>query len=363
MNEEERQFVLSQFAKYYSKAELGVAYIEQREFGVGVYKKIEKRHLSFATNDALRNYLFINPPMYISHSTAFYESPSSTPIETKGWKGAELVFDLDAHTESKYDFKPIQQIKESVLLLVEDFILNDFGVNKKYIDVVFSGNRGYHVYIRDPSFFELGANERREVVDYVAGTGLDYKLFFTSEQITKKAFRITGPRPNEQGWRGRFAREVINALEKDPKRISKKFTDAQEKNQFISGIKEGNWSKTTVKDILTVVGVVANELEIKKVLADSAVTHDISKLIRMPNSIHGGAGLIAKPLSSVDNFEPYRDALIECPDQTIEFLEDVPQIEFANSTYGPFKKYEKKELLGPLALFLVLKESAKLIQC
>ncbi len=361
MNEDELEFVLSTFAKYYSKAQFNIDNIEKREFGVGRYKKIERRHISFATEDALRSYLLANTPFYISHSAAFYENPSATPIDKKGWQGAELVFDLDAHLENKYDFKPLQQIKESVVSLVEDFLLNDFGISKRNIVIVFSGNRGYHVYIKDPEFFSLGSNERREIVDYVSGTGLDYRQFFSSEEITKKAIRITGPKPEERGWRGRFARAVIKMLETDPKKISQKFANAEERSKFLSGIKEGNWSKTSVPHIIETLDVVANELDIKKVLADSVVTHDISKLIRMPNSIHGGAGLIAKPVDDISKFDPYKDALVDCQEQTLEFLEEVPKIEFANTTHGPFKKGERKELVGPLALFLILKESAKII--
>jgi DNA primase small subunit len=361
MNNRELNFVLAQFARYYSKAKIDVERIEQREFGVGIEKKIDVRHLAFSDINALRSYLISNTPLYISHSTAFYEHPDATPMQNKGWLGAELVFDLDVHTEKKYDIASLEKVKENVITLVEDFLLKDFGIDKNSVVVVFSGNRGYHVYVKDAAFFELGSDERREIANYVAGVGLNYKQFFNVEAITKNAVRITGPKPTEHGWRGRFARAAIKVLNNNPKKISPKFLKEEERINFISGINNGNWSKTSVPDIIEKMGVVAEELNTNRIITDAAVTHDITKLIRMPNSIHGGSGLIAKPVKRIDEFEPYRDALIECEPFTVEFIEDVPSIEFANSTYGPFKKGEKKELIGALALLFLLKESANVV--
>ncbi len=359
MNEEERRWVQKQISNYYSHAQLTIDRLEQREFGVGFEKKIERRHIEFANTDNLRMYLVNNAPLYISHSAAFYNDPAATPIERKEWKGAEIIFDLDAQISNKYDQAAVIKIKDNVITLIEDFLITDFGISRQHISVVFSGNRGYHIYIKDPAFFDLGSNERREIVDYVCGTGLDYKQFFTIDAITKKTARITGPKPTESGWRGRLVRMVLKIVETDPKRLSRKFKKENERALFISGINEGTWSKTSVPDIIEVIGKVVNDLQANKVIADAAVTYDITRLIRMQNSIHGGAGLIAKPVDNLEKFNPFDSAIVTCDPIPVEFIEEVPKIEFANTSYGQFKKGEKMELLGALALFLLLKGSVK----
>jgi len=77
--------------------------------------------------------------------------------------------------------------------------------------------------------------------------------------------------------------------------------------------------------------------------------------------------LVAKivPLANIDSFNPLDDALAFGTGANsilaIEFNEDVPQLNFAKSSVGPFKKGEKKELPESISLFFVLKGSAKVI--
>ena len=65
--------------------------------------------------------------------------------------------------------------KETQKLLT--FLLSDFGITESRISVVFSGGRGYHIHVRDPSVFALGSDERREIVDYLTGRGLAMERF------------------------------------------------------------------------------------------------------------------------------------------------------------------------------------------
>lgn len=355
MNENERRFVLKCFAAYYKKADLEVPRIEQREFGIGISDKIDARHLSFANTELLRAYLISNTPMFISHSAAFYAFPRATPIEKKGWLGADLIFDLDVHLENELELAPLEQLKEKVHTLVEDFLIDDFGISPAHIVINFSGNRGYHIHVRDPNFADLQSAERREITDYIRGVGLNYEDFFTITELGKKAQRISGPTPKEHGWRGRFARAVVKLLNTNPTAISRKFKNEEEKELFLSGIEVGNWSKTSVDDIIPRLSVVLGELHRSAVLTDAAVTYDLSRLIRLQNSIHGGSGLIAKTVRHLENFEPTSDAVLQCPELEVKFARDAPELEFGNLTHGPFKVGEKKELPGPFALFLLLK--------
>ncbi len=361
MNFDEKKFVLSRFADYYSDADFKVKSIERREFGVGNSKKIDSRHLAFRTVPEFRAYLMSNTPMFVSHSAAYYHFPGATPIEKKQRMGADLIFDLDIHAGGKYAVYPkLGEAKEDVIRLLDEFIFSDFGISKDNVLIVFSGNRGYHVHITDEEYLILGGDERREIVNYIRGEGLNYENFFEWKEAAGHK-KLYGPRPDEGGYRGRIARKIVNDTPELAPRI---FKNEERRKLFIDGIKEGDWSRTSLKlpDIPDKVSEIAKSLTVRSVNADAPVTHDMSKLIRVPNSIHGDTGFIAKIVDDIDRFNPLDDALIKNSKQiTVMFNENVPGMEIFNSTYGEFKKDEKTELPESLGLFYALKGSASLV--
>jgi DNA primase small subunit len=283
-------------------------------------------------------------------------------MQKKGWKGADLVFDLDIHAEGRYGaYAKLEDVKSDLERLVDDFIMNDFGIGKEHIATVFSGNRGYHVHVRDPAFLPLGGEERRELVDYIMGQGLDYVKFFTG--LDERPQKLFGPRPEEGGYRGRFARAAIKRIEENPNSVSKLFADEKRRVFFISGIREGNWMRTSLKfdDVVERMKMVADSLPVSSVNTDVGVTQDLSKLIRVPNSVHGETGLIAKIVDDVGRFDPFIDAAIKSgKEMRIRFNEEVPELEHVFGGIGPFKKDEEKELPQHEAVFFVLKGSASL---
>jgi DNA primase small subunit len=359
MTPEEIQKVKRIFSAYYEVAEFRIPMIEQREFGVGNRKKIDSRHLDFPNLASFRSYLCNNTPMFVSHSAAYYQFPAATPMQRKQWKGADLIFDLDIHAEGKYGtYTKLDEVKEDLERLVNDFLLNDFGIKREHLVMVFSGNRGYHVHVRDPAYLMLGGEERRELVDYIMGQGLNYLLFFTGGK--DKNEKLLGPRPDEGGYRGRFAQRTIDLLKEKPTSLSRVFSKEEKRDFFIGGIEEGNWSKTSLKyeDLKGRLKVIADTLPVSSVNTDVGVTQDLSKLIRVPNSIHGETGLIAKIVEDSASFDPLRDALLESPTMIkVRFTEDVPELVIKGETMS-HKKDEEKELPQPIALFYVLKGSA-----
>jgi DNA primase small subunit len=362
MQNKDRVYALRLFAEYYSKASFPVASIEKREFGIGNVKKIDARHLAFANESELRVYLTTNTPMFISHSTAYYEFPDATPIERKNRQCADLLFDLDLHADGKYTvYQHLSKVKEDAMRLVKDFLLDDFGIKKEYLSTVFSGNRGFHVHVRDPEYQVLGSEARKEIIDYVVGHGLDYQEFYQFDE--KK--RLLGPRPDDGGYRGRMARDVLAMLKEKPTSLSRTFNNEKIREMFVNGItNEGNWSKTSLKlnDLLGRLKIVADKLPLRSVDADTGVTHDMSKLIRLENSIHGETGFIAKVVNDIEKFNPMCDARLPLNGSTkIRFTENVPELFFGDSTYGPFEKDNEKELDKEIALFFVLKDSAVIL--
>lgn len=355
----EEQYIRKVFSEYYQSCDFPIVSIERREFGIGNIKKIDSRHLSFKTINEFRNFLKINTPLFVSHSTSYYEFPSATPMERKIQKGADLVFDLDIHADGKFGaYHKLPQVKEDLIRLVNDFIIGDFGVKRSDLLIVFSGNRGYHVHVRDPKFLTLGSEERRELVDYVMGNGLNYKDFFTLSDT--KPPKLFGPMPNEGGYRGRFARETIKNVKENPNLISRTLK-GEKGDFFISGINEGNWSRISLdlNDLVSRLSKVSANLIIGSVDTDAGVTQDLSKLIRVPNSIHGDTGLIARAISDIEKFEPFKDAQIQRKNKIkIEFIEDVPNNPQIIGATGPFKRGEKLEIDESLGIFFIIKGCA-----
>jgi DNA primase small subunit len=360
LEEKEKQFVLRRFSEYYRKASVEVPSVEQREFGVGGFeKKIESRHMGFESNAALQNYLIKDTPLYISHSIAYYKFPKATPMENKGWAGGDLIFDLDVHAGIFLSKEEQEKVRNDAMRLVEDFLLSDFGVKKESLKMVFSGNRGYHVHVRDPAYRMLEGEARREISDYIAGKGLDYRSFFSSPEEDK--WKIYGPKEGDRGYRGRFYRMAVKVLGENPAAIHRRLLKPEEAALLREGMRTGLWSKTSIKDIVERMEVVAKMLPVQCIDVDTGVTIDTKRLIRVPNTLHGSTGLIAKELKSLDNFEPYRDAIAfgEEPIR-IEALQPLPAQEFLNSTMEKLEKGEKKEVPLSYGMYLLLKGAVTL---
>ncbi|MEM2909196.1 MAG: DNA primase catalytic subunit PriS [Candidatus Bilamarchaeaceae archaeon] len=354
------EFVRRVISRYYKQAEFDIKSIAQREFGVGSTKKIDARHLSFATTDELKNFLVANAPLFVSHSAAYYRYPAAVPMEKKERIAADLIFDLDLHTEGKYDvYAKLGVMKEEVIKLIEDFLIADFGLSKKDILAAFSGNRGYHIHVRNDDFATLGSDERREIMNYVRGEGLNIKQFFEWKETSGRQKQLIGPTPFDGGYRGRLAALVL----KEPMKISRIFADQRRKEHFVEEIKHGNWSGVTLRldELLERVEKLKYELIIRAVNADPAVTYDLSKLIRVPNSIHGETGFVAKIVNDINTFEPLRHAVINGPEVGVLFREAVPSIEMLGETIGPFVAEQRAELPLGAAMFFLLKKSAELI--
>ncbi|MEM4195519.1 MAG: DNA primase catalytic subunit PriS [Candidatus Anstonellales archaeon] len=354
LEEREKNWIKSRFRRYYVKHELKPDAVEQREFGYGNWeKKIEARHLSFENSEKLNEFLREHAPLYVSRSTAYYERPAAQPMNNKGWRGSDLVFDLDAEMEI-FDRGIFEKVRSDAIRLIEEFLIPEFGVDKNKIALVFSGNRGFHVHVFDERFRMLGREARREIASYLAGVGLDYKKFF---DVDKKSKKILGPTPKEAGYRGRFARMVIETLETEPEKISRVFNEAEERNRFVEGIKQGVWSRTRLPKVIERLEGVAKELPVKSINVDVGVTQDTSKLIRLPGSLHGSTGFVVLPVKKYD---------MEI-ENAIAFGEERVKIKVNENVevkIGEGMKAEKGSVVDApeyLALYLLLKNKANLL--
>ena len=357
--EAEKAMIRKLFSEYYGQAKVEVPFIEQREFGVGGFrKKIESRHMSFATDEALRNYLVQDSPLFISHSIAYYKYPEATPMENKEWLGGDLIFDLDVHAGMFLTPEEIEGVTNDAIKL-EDVLKEEFGIKEGEITRVFSGGRGFHIHVKSPQFRKINGDERREIADYVSGAGLDLSKFF--EKMDK--YRIMGPKRSDWGYRGRFCRIIQETLKEKPSKIHRGLKKGEEKNKVLSCMEDGNWSRSPIKDIVErTIKVAEKEMRLETVDVDTGVTIDTKRLIRVPNTIHGSTGLVAKKLDNFKGFEPYRDALaFDSGLLKIKATQDLSAQDFANSTMEKIKKGEEKEVPKSYGTYLILKDAAILV--
>jgi DNA primase small subunit len=360
------------------------------------------RHLGFRSKDALLSELITTAPHSVYHSAAFYAIPVARHMEEKGWQGAELVFDIDAdHLDISCtkdhdvwrcnnpecfevgkgkapDVCPkcegqsfssrkwicdrcLNAAKEYTLKLYDEFLLDDFGVNPEYVQLNYSGHRGYHVRVRDPRVFKLNSEGRVEIVHYISGMGLD------GEKLVIPRGRV-GVVPNraQPGWSGKladamleFIRNIdsyegterwvkplktyrtaaIKALSREPPVLSSE----------VKGVGLKSWQEIAIKAAPYYGGEI-----------DVPVTHDIHRVIRLIGSLNGKTGFTVNLLTrdTIDEFDPFSDA-IGLTDGTLKVKisgkgSKVPQFRIGDDMYGPFQD-EIVELPKAAAVLLLCK--------
>jgi len=354
-SDQSTRFVMNMFSRHYrEEALLMPERFAKREFGFMFFDRdFVMRHLSFPTRAALKKYLVEQVPSHVYYSCAYYEKPDAPTMAEKKWLGADLIFDLDAdHVEGAktlpYD-KMLERVKEEVTRLLDEFLLGDLGFEEDDLRIVFSGGRGYHIHISNPRVLKLSSHERREIVDYVTGTGLDIDWVFppTSFETGRFMDRIDTaqkrrmPGLADGGWRGRIRKGVDRLFEelddlneatglarlrelvsKANIELGKKTLDGLYDDLFsgkrgsrgIDRIRSEDTFEVFSEKRHTDAFLAIAEVMVKgnmKGETDEPVTSDIKRLIRLPSSLHGKTGFEVVPLTreKLDSFNPFDDAV------------------------------------------------------
>jgi len=298
------------------------------------------RHIGFSKRKEIFDFLVDRVPCHVYYSSAYYQYPDAPTMQEKKWMGAELIFDLDSdhlpNAEKLSYNQQLDAVKKEFIKLVNDFLLDDFGFDEKYVTLYFSGGRGYHCHVTDPRILGLSSGDRREIVDYITGRDLKDSLVFHEQVTGRRSYgrinypsgkSLKMPRPDEPGWRGRISRgviEIINEIKKSDNPYEKlreygvKKNDAEKllndlSEERIKRIKEGqlDQSKTIrrffLNNALRKTAVVMSAGE-----TDEPVTCDIKRLIRLPGSLHGKTGLKVQkiPLDKLESFNPLNDTVV-----------------------------------------------------
>jgi DNA primase small subunit len=325
-------------------------------------------------------------------------------MDKKGWLGADLIFDIDAdhiptscdkiHDEwtcgkcgfsgkgitpetcpvcggPKFDAKTwpcercIDSARDETIKLV-DILEKDFGFSGKDFHVFFSGHRGYHVHIEDEVVKSLDSMARKEIVDYVLGTGL---LGFEERSVEKR--KKGSERPfslHDFGWNKRvklgMQKFILNATRDDLRSVGlKQNVEAilQSKEKIAKRyIAENRW--TNVKGVGTEtwlkIARYVKDLESAKI--DTVVTTDIHRLIRMNGTLHGKTGLLKVefPVKRLADFDPFKEAVAFKEGTVKVFVSNAPEFRLGENLFGPYQN-QTVELPTAAAVLLICKGRAE----
>jgi len=326
------EFLRNRFSDYYAgripkTAPLGVPEaLSQREWGFMFFGTRNtpgmRRHLSFTTQDELFSYLRSMTPAHVYYSTAYYEHPAAPVMDEKGWGGADLIFDLDADhiLRGPYD-QMLSRVKEELLKLI-GMLSDDCGIDpERELSIVFSGGRGYHIHLSSIAMRSWKSAERRELVDYVCGTGISPPLLLNQSNLPDRGWRLRLKKAVSEtlGAIGSMPPDEQVGLLSSVRGVSSQGAGSflKRRASLLRSIESNDYSFCIHDRVMQAMFADPESILLKKIqeqaaLADEPVTTDIRRLIRHPSSLHGGSGFRVTPLDvrEVDDFDPLIDAVV-----------------------------------------------------
>ena len=285
------------------------------------------RHRSLYDLGDLETFFADTAPRHAYFSAARYDDPGASTMGKKGWRSADLVFDLDADHLPGVDpettsYREMLAACKDALERLLAFLEDDFAFDD--LTVVFSGGRGYHVHVRDEAVRELDSEARREVVDYVRAIDLDAEGLIrtvSDRGTTKRVLRTEG------GWGARVHEALVayadNLREMDEEAARSRLTEldgiGEGRAETILGafernpdaVREGNVEAGGPGVRRLVSALAARVTATETAPIDEPVTTDTRRLIRLPGTLHGGSGLVVTPIDRDDvaAFDPLCDAV------------------------------------------------------
>jgi DNA primase small subunit len=390
MNERSLRFVKGAFSSYYASREVWIPReMERREFGFFPGReKVMLRHRSFGDGGALHSFLIQQSPLDVYYSVATYDHPEWEMSE-KGWRNADVVFDIDAdHLElqckeehdlwictacrnegrgpkptqcpscSKGEIAEITWIcdkclglaKQEVYKLME-ILQEDFGIADEKVSVYFSGHRGYHVHIQD-SLASIDQAARKEIVDYMTGTGLDPSLHgltygggLTKDQLSS-------------GWGARIIKSIYEMVKGLPLEDAAQARRRQRMSEELMG---GNLEALSrMMDRRKFEALIAEAINRTSVRVDPVVTTDVHRLFRLPETLNSKTGFSkrAVPLRQLDSFDPLTDAVALRGKTRNVHIASAPRFRICDGWYGPYHD-EDASLSQEVAILLICKGAAE----
>ncbi|MFH1752523.1 MAG: DNA primase small subunit domain-containing protein [archaeon] len=396
-------FVKTKFKEFYSNNKTLVPFkLDEREFGVGAFgKKIVSRHLAFQSENDFNYFLSNSAPLFISHSLAYYSFPSRTPMKDKGFKGADLAFEFDVDdlqtdckkehdswkcgkcgatgkglikncpncgfgvlTDEWFCSKCLEIVKQQTFRLI-DFLTSDFGFSIKDLSINYSGAKGLHVWLSGNTIKDFSHSARIELIDYLTANNLDLQQqgFVLTKQVSS-----VPKLSDSKGWSKKILSELKNYLFKVNyielaaiTGVSVKTTKRLLENRdfLLTSIDRGVLIDVSVTRNLDFWNNLFDFIVSKtKIEIDRQTSTDIRKILRVPETLHGGTGLKAAVVKDLNAFNALTDTIVFSEQPVKLKLKKTPRFELNENFYGPFKENEIVSLPENVAVFLSARGNA-----
>ncbi len=343
--------------------------IEEREFGYMQFSDGMVRHLTFRNTNELQALLLKEIPSDVYCSCAYYTSPAS-PMQEKGFRGADLIFDIDTKELNLACVKEhevwlcnncknvmperqncikcgspkvertslacdncIRAGKVEVKKLVK-ILREDLGVAEQGIKVYFSGNNGFHLHVYSKELEPLDSQSRVDIADYVMGNNLMPESFGVKKNLKGLLKDVINrfPDPDDFGWRGRISRALIR--------------DEKAKPKVVRSVLKNGYAQ-----FKTELGRIAKELGAR---IDPKVTMDVHRVFRLQGTLNSKSGLAKAICNDIDNFDPFTGACLIADEETNVHVIYSPKFRLKENSFGPFKDQDVK-LPTYAAVYLICK--------
>lgn len=289
------------------------------------------RHKSFSDVGQVQQFLSQRAMHSCFYSTAYWRRPHELKMADKLWQGADLIFDLDGdHLPgiTDKDFPAmLAVIQEQAWSLWNDFLEPEFGFDENYLQVTFSGHRGFHLHYRDPKFFHLDSEARRELVSHIRGEGVDVQGGLARYHDH-----------DARGWTRRIRNgmdsmiDTLRSIHRGDEGSNKELRRLEAELQALQD-REGNTSQRSSTAIKRLAELMDHDARIERLRGgrfdilgnyqglflnllkadasvvlgnagetDEVVTIDVRRQIRWPTSLHGKSGMRVSefPLARLD---------------------------------------------------------------
>lgn len=280
-----------------------------REFGFVNHNGRFYRNLSFENPKALKDFLIDRAPLH-AYVGAVYDNPASrdNPIHSLEWKGHELVFDIDldeydAVRKHVCDCQGADQVctrcwqlVNLAISIIDETLRFDFGIKK--IIWLFSGRRGVHGWAIDEIGYTLNQEQRMSIINYLTVIhGEDEKA------------RVQDRNKFPPDFRKRIEHNVFDyflkhARHKDLLSIGINSSRASNIRGQLKQ-QEGKIDDTLRRSFNKDLARINKYDEILRRWVpriDHKVSIDLRRLLRMPSSIHGKTGKIARVMDPAEIF-------------------------------------------------------------
>ena len=307
--------------------------IAHREIGYGYLKKVDNRNLSFESEKEYLLWVLKNSPFHLYKSLSYMEFPDKVGgTHQKKIIRREMAFDIDVHKTEKCKHNDegwicdncLEEAKNQTFILIDEFLMPDFGLSKDDLKIVFSGNRGYHIYIK-PQDEEIKNTiehwdryQRRYFIEYILGKNLNLNYVGS-------------------GW----SRRILNNIKN--KQIKTQLSKTKNWKQIIDKKNENDKNK-----ILSIIENTKNRLEL-----DEKVMEDDIRLLRVIGSLHGYTGFIVKEIkyNSLEYFNPLNHAVFSKFNKeyyNVKINQKIDSLRIKDKTYTT----RSKEIPASMLLFL-----------